>query len=309
MSENYTIGSYTIESKTYYDALVQSGITDDATLKKLDTDGDMVLTEDELISMDLSDSDTTEDTGETSTNSEVEEIEEKYEKQLIALYEELDSLESQRRNIYNKIGTASSDDMAQYISNAEDITSDIKTTRLSIVQTLSNKEAAVEAAQNSASTSSSSSTVSTTSSSGSGTITGTSSVADMMKKVSKFSQGVLADKADYIDELCAEYNIDSALVLAIMSLETGYGTSSAIVNYNNPGGMMKSGSIIHYSSLEEGIEAVIKNLANNYIGQGLTTISEIGAKYCPSSQSWIDSVTSIYNTLTDGNITSGTNLA
>ncbi|MCD8024586.1 MAG: hypothetical protein LUE64_03535 [Candidatus Gastranaerophilales bacterium] len=139
MSENYTIGSYTIESKTYYDALVQSGVTDDATLKKLDTDGDMVLTEDELVSIEISDTDETDETETAST--EEEEIEEKYEKQLLTLYEEIENLEDERRKYYNQAACASDlEEMQQYIESAESATSEIQSLRAQIVTLLSNKE-------------------------------------------------------------------------------------------------------------------------------------------------------------------------
>ena len=43
---------------------------------------------------------------------------------------------------------------------------------------------------------------------------------------------------------------------------------------------------IYYESLEEGIEAFVRNLAENYFGQGLTTVDEIGEKYCPGNTEW-----------------------
>ena len=43
---------------------------------------------------------------------------------------------------------------------------------------------------------------------------------------------------------------------------------------------------IYYESLEEGIEAFVKNLAENYFRQGLTTVDEIGEKYCPGNTEW-----------------------
>lgn len=138
---------------------------------------------------------------------------------------------------------------------------------------------------------------------------------------SEFANGVLADKAGYIEEVCAEYGVDPYLVSAIMASETGYGTSSAIVNKNNPGGYMDPATghqtVKTFSSLEEGIEAVVRNLANGYINQGLNTISSIGAKYCPVGASndptglnsnWIPNVTTIYNELSGKNVDANTAL-
>lgn len=137
---------------------------------------------------------------------------------------------------------------------------------------------------------------------------------------SELANGALADKADLIEGLCKEYDIDPYLVTAIMAHETGYGTSSAILNKNNPGGMMSSSGLITYNSLDEGIEAVIRNLSNNYVhqeGNNLTTVSQIGAKYCPVGAAndptglngnWIPAIVSIYNDLTGKNIDANTAL-
>ena len=124
----------------------------------------------------------------------------------------------------------------------------------------------------------------------------------------------------YIEELCAKYDVDPYLVSAIMASETGWGTSPAIKNNNNPGGMMSSSGLITYGSLEEGIEAVISNLSRNYVhqeGNNLTTIAKIGGKYWPVGASndptglnsnWIPTVTSIYNDLSGKNIDANTSL-
>ena len=45
------------------------------------------------------------------------------------------------------------------------------------------------------------------------------------------------------------------------------------------------GSYAAFSSLDEGIEAMIRNLANNYINVGLTTPETIGRKYA-ASETW-----------------------
>ena len=45
------------------------------------------------------------------------------------------------------------------------------------------------------------------------------------------------------------------------------------------------GSYAAFSTLDEGIEAMIRNLANNYIRVGLTTPETIGRKYA-ASETW-----------------------
>lgn len=146
--------------------------------------------------------------------------------------------------------------------------------------------------------------------------------ASFFDKCADFANGALAGMGDYIESVCEKYNIDPYLVASIMAQETGYGTSSAIKNQNNPGGYMDPSTgcstIKTFGSLEEGIEAVVRNLSNNYTSQGLTTIKSIGQKYCPVgaandptglNSGWIPGVTTIYNKLTGKNITYDTNLA
>ncbi len=139
---------------------------------------------------------------------------------------------------------------------------------------------------------------------------------------SAFNKGILAGKGAMIASIAEKNGLDPNLLAAIMANETGWGTSNAIVNHNNPGGMMDPttnwSKIKTYSSLEEGINAVASNLKRNYIDQGLTTIGSIGAKYCPVgaandpnglNSNWVPGVTSVYNDFTGANITSGTKIA
>ncbi len=138
---------------------------------------------------------------------------------------------------------------------------------------------------------------------------------------SNFKQGVLADKGAFIEEVCAKYGVDPYLATSIMVNETGWGTSNAIKNHNNPGGYMDSATnwstIKTFDTLEDGIEAVVKNLSKNYLNQGRTTIASIGDKYCPVgaandptglNSGWIPGVTKIYNELAGTNIDPYTDL-
>ena len=82
-----------------------------------------------------------------------------------------------------------------------------------------------------------------------------------------------------------EYGVDPYLALAISLHETGctWNCSSLVRKCNNVGGMKGSGcgSYASFASLDEGIEAMIRNLANNYIKKGLTTPESIGKKLLP----------------------------
>ena len=96
-----------------------------------------------------------------------------------------------------------------------------------------------------------------------------------------------------IIEACNRYGIDSSIVLAIARLETGNFTSHAYLVGNNPGGMSVNEVPIIYSSIEEGVEAMVSNLAHNYFAIGLTTPELIGQKYCPVNPNWANMVRSL----------------
>lgn len=89
-----------------------------------------------------------------------------------------------------------------------------------------------------------------------------------------------------IVEACNRYGIDSSVVLGIVRLETGNFTSYAYLVGNNPGGMSVNEVPIIYGSIEEGVEAMVSNLAHNYFAIGLTTPELIGQKYCPVNPNW-----------------------
>ncbi|WIY59024.1 peptidoglycan DD-metalloendopeptidase family protein [Bacillus arachidis] len=98
--------------------------------------------------------------------------------------------------------------------------------------------------------------------------------------------GVFTGKAQAFLNAGTQNQIDPILLAAIAKLETGNGTSNAVKNYNNPGGLMDPGSaqmkgFMKFPTLDEGINAMAKNLYKNYIGMGITTIDAIGAKYAP----------------------------
>lgn len=105
-----------------------------------------------------------------------------------------------------------------------------------------------------------------------------------------------------------EFGIDPVLLTAIAFHETAYGKSNAVVNKNNPGGLMnpETRRLFEFDSLEEGIYFMAKNLHKNYISQGLVSIFQIGLKYAPIGASndpnnlnihWIPNVSTIANEL------------
>lgn len=86
---------------------------------------------------------------------------------------------------------------------------------------------------------------------------------------------------DLIVQACRDHGIDPSIPLAISRLETGNWTSSAFTECNNVGGLSVDDVPLSYETLEQGVDAFVSNLAENYFGIGLDTVEEIAPKYCP----------------------------
>lgn len=88
-------------------------------------------------------------------------------------------------------------------------------------------------------------------------------------------------KADKILAEAKKAGVSPVIFAAIMIHESSWGTSRAIMEHNNPSGQMTSSGLIHYNSLDEGIEATGKTLHNLIIERKLQTVEALGSVYCP----------------------------
>ncbi|WP_084243353.1 glucosaminidase domain-containing protein [Planomicrobium okeanokoites] len=78
-----------------------------------------------------------------------------------------------------------------------------------------------------------------------------------------------------------KYDLDPNFLSAIAIHETGNGSSRAVNEKNNVAGMMGKNGLRSYDSLEESIFDMARNLRQNYLNQGITTVASVGAKYAP----------------------------
>ena len=85
---------------------------------------------------------------------------------------------------------------------------------------------------------------------------------------------------------CDIYGADYDITLAIGRYETGWWKSYACAVKNNPGGMSRNEVPIYYDTIDEGIDAWVQNLANNYFAMGLDTPEKIAEKYCPNNSGY-----------------------
>lgn len=114
--------------------------------------------------------------------------------------------------------------------------------------------------------------------------------------------GVFKDKKEKFLELAEKYGIDPILFMAIAMNETAWGTSKAVVEKNNPGGLMTSTGLMVFETLDEGLESMGLTLHNRMIVDGKVTIEDLGAVYAPVGATndpnglnvnWVPNVTNI----------------
>jgi hypothetical protein len=119
--------------------------------------------------------------------------------------------------------------------------------------------------------------------------------------------GALEGQEELVSQIAEEYGIEPEFLASIICLESGYGTSGLATSANNFGGVTGSGDagstssgFAKYSSVEEGLRAMAKNLSNyddRYSDVSAVDINNVGAignHYCVGGD-WANKVTSIYN--------------
>ncbi|MGF6354075.1 hypothetical protein ABIE27_001985 [Paenibacillus sp. 4624] len=135
------------------------------------------------------------------------------------------------------------------------------------------------------------------------------------EQLNKNLGGALTGKGAQFVQAGLQFGIDPAALAAIAMHETGNGTSNAVKQKNNVGGMMNpSGSgLLDFPSIDDGITAMARNLKVNYVDQGIDTITDVQRKYAPIgarndpdnlNNYWSKGVVKIMNDLTGGMSTS-----
>lgn len=116
-------------------------------------------------------------------------------------------------------------------------------------------------------------------------------MSELSEKLNRSMKSTLTGKGDVLANRAIEKGVDPYLALGIMLLETGCnsGTCSSLTRKcYNVGGMKGSpgcdgGSYKAFSSIDEGINTFVDNLARNYYAYGLTTPEAMNRKYAESS--------------------------
>ncbi len=126
------------------------------------------------------------------------------------------------------------------------------------------------------------------------------------KKLDAHLEGELAGKGSAFANSAKNNNVDPFLIAAIAIHETGNGTSKAVRNKNNVGGLMGRNGLQRFDSVDSSIEYMSNLIETKYVAKGRETISEISTMYAPVgagndpnglNNNWVSGVRSIYNEL------------
>ncbi len=119
---------------------------------------------------------------------------------------------------------------------------------------------------------------------------------ELSEKLNRVLTSTLEGTGSHFATKSLELGVDPYLAVAIVLHETGckWKCSSLVRYCNNVGGMKgapgcNGGSYKAFNTLEEGIDAFLENLANNYYAYGLTTPEAINKKYAAST-SWASKI-------------------
>lgn len=130
-----------------------------------------------------------------------------------------------------------------------------------------------------------------------------------LKLENLFNKGALKGKAGMVVEAAIDNGIDPNLFAAVIAHETGRGTSNAIMNYNNPAGIMdpktKWTKLKKFETLSDGLEYSAKNLKRrlDQVGGDVRKLADVyapkGAENDPNNLNahWLDGINKFYSLL------------
>ena len=98
-------------------------------------------------------------------------------------------------------------------------------------------------------------------------------------------RGVLEDYAGAFITYAEKYSIDPVLLASISFHETANGTSKAVRQKNNTGGLMIGGSLYHFKSIEDSLDIQAKSIRNRISeiikADGKYTLEALRDRYAP----------------------------
>lgn len=105
----------------------------------------------------------------------------------------------------------------------------------------------------------------------------------ILKKFLKSHNSPLAYHAQILVKAADEYNLDWRLITAISGVESTFGRKTPLNSYNAYGW---ANGKYYFSSWEESIYYVSRELREKYIDRGANNIGKIARIYAPPSKTW-----------------------
>lgn len=115
--------------------------------------------------------------------------------------------------------------------------------------------------------------------------------------------GVKADTSNFFEEnagliydVCEKYQLNEIFFCGLISAESGWTIAQNHRNtYNYISLMSNKGSLIRFSSVEDGMEKAAKSLHDNYLTPGGcfyhgATLAGMKTRFCPASSTWVNLV-------------------
>lgn len=114
----------------------------------------------------------------------------------------------------------------------------------------------------------------------------------LIKNLKTDTSGFFYKNSEIIYDLCEKYEINEIFFCGLIAAESGWNIVKGHRSKCNYISMMKNGSMIKFTSEEEGLEAAAKLLHNKYLtpggsyyrGKTLTSVQKI---FCPNSSTWV----------------------
>ena len=116
----------------------------------------------------------------------------------------------------------------------------------------------------------------------------------MVKHVSQDTSKFFYNNADYIYDLCQQYQINEIFFCGLISAESGWNIVGNHRRTHNYISLMRNGKLIHYSSTEEGLRVAAQKLHYNYLTPGGKfykgkTLAGVKTYFCPTG-GWVNLV-------------------
>lgn len=116
---------------------------------------------------------------------------------------------------------------------------------------------------------------------------------ELLKNTKQDTTDFFYDNSDIIYDLCQEYEINEIFFCGLMAGESGWNIASNHRRTYNYISMMSNGSLIQYSSIEDGLESAAKLLHTRYLTAGGScycgkTLSAVQKRFCPNSSTWVN---------------------